>query len=260
MKMHYPPELMKGLEAYGLDTKEAKVYLAGLELGSASVLELSRRTKLARTTLYPILDKLKRRGVFREGKLKSTTVYTAESPQTLLERMREREKELERSVSGLELLHETSHGGPGVTFYEGSQGFKRLWKQLLDSGVTEYRLITSGIGLLDYVKEPYLVNRVIEERKKRGIFSRQLIREGRDARKIIEKDIEELRESRLLPNDVDIPATVIIFADQVAFITTRKENTMIILASGDVAATYRTLFDLVWEKADTLDTLRVHEE
>ncbi len=253
--MHYPPELMKGLEAYGLDQKEAKVYLAGLELGATSVLELSRRTNLPRTTLYPILEKLALRGVFREGKEKSTTVYMAESPKQLIEKMHEREERLEETLPALELLQETSHGGPGVTFYEGTEGFKRLWKAVLDSGISEYRLLTSGVGLRDYVKEPYLINRVVEERKKRGIRSRQLIRDGRVAREIISKDHEELRESRILPQNVELPATVIIFGDQVAFITTRKENTMIILASGDVATTYKTLFDLVWEKAEKPGTL-----
>ena len=35
---------------------------------------------------------------------------------------------------------------------------------IIGSGVKEYRLITSGTGLLDYVKEPYIVKRVIAER------------------------------------------------------------------------------------------------
>ncbi len=253
--MHYPAELIIGLEGYGLDKKEAKVYLAGLELGATSVLELARRTSLPRTTLYPILEKLAVLGVFREGKEKSTKVYIAEAPQQLLEKMHEREVQLEQSLPALELLQETSHGGPGVTFYEGTEGFKRLWKLILNSGITEYRLLTSGVGLRDYVKEPYLINRVVEERKKHGIRSRQLIRDSRAAREIIAKDHEELRESRILPSNIDLPATVIIFADQVAFITTRRENTMIILASGDVATTYKTLFDLVWEKAEKPGTL-----
>ncbi len=249
MRMHYSPELMTGLLAWGLDKKEAKVYLAALELGPTSVLELARRTQFPRTTLYPILDRLKTQGVFRMGKKKTATVFIAEPPARLAEIMHEREGQVEKSIHGLELLQETAQGRPGVVFYEGTEGFKRLWKLVLHSGVKEYRLLTSGIGLRDYVKEPYLINRIIEERKKLGIKSLQLIRDGRVAREIIAKDHEELRESRLLPSTVELPATVLIFASQVAFITSRHENTMIILASGDVAATYKTLFDLVWEKA-----------
>ncbi len=248
--MEYPPNIIKGLKAFGLDEKEVSVYLAGLEMGKASVLELSRRTKLPRTTLYPILEKLQSKAVFRVGKEKKTTVYIAEPPEVLERQMQDREEKLAKSIPSLRLLHETVRGGPGVTFYEGTDGFKRLWKEIYRSGIEEYRLITTGVGLLDYVKEPYIIHRVIAERLKRGIKSKQLIPMNRDAKKIVEKDSQELRESRFLPSDVHLPATVIIFGDQVAFITTRKENMMIIVASGDVAITYQTLFDLVWDKAE----------
>jgi sugar-specific transcriptional regulator TrmB len=254
MYMKYPTEIIKGLEAFGLDQKEVSIYLSGLEAGRSTVLELSRRTKMPRSTLYPLLEKLVSRGVFRLVKEKKTSKYLAESPETLERMFHDREEAFIRAIPSLQALNETSFAGPGVTFYEGSDGFKRLWKQLYRSGATEYRLITSGVSLLDYVKEPYILKQVIAERLERGIFSKQLIRDSRDARKIVAKDKEELRESRLLPKDVQLPATVIIFADQVGFITTRKENTMILLASGDVALTYKALFDLIWDKADTLSS------
>lgn len=250
MRMHYAPEVISGLKAFGLDEKDVRVYLAGVELGPASVLDLSRRTELPRTTLYPILERLCHHGVFRHGKNKKTTVYTAESPETLERIMEERQTLFTKSLPVLETLKHTAAQGSGVTIYEGSDGFKRLWKQLLRSGVKEYRLITTGVGLLDYVKEPYIVKQVIAERIARGIKSKQLISMSRDARKIVEKDAEELRESRFLPEGTVLPATVVIFGGFVAFITTRRENTMILLTSGDVAITYQTLFDLIWDKAD----------
>ncbi|MBI4713848.1 hypothetical protein HY771_01545 [Candidatus Uhrbacteria bacterium] len=250
MHMKYSPDLIKGLGAYGLDDKEVKVYLAGLELGTSTVLGLSRRTELPRTTLYPILERLVRHEVFRLGKDKKTTVYIAEPPDNLEMVMRERGKLFSKTMPLLQMLKDTVEEGPGVTIYEGTDGFKRMWKQLFQSGVKEYRLITTGVGLLDYVKEHYIVSRVIAERIKRGIKSRQLIPLSRDAKKIVQKDKEELRESRFLPEGIVLPATIIAFAGNVAFITTRKENTMIILASGDIARSYETLFDLIWDKAE----------
>lgn len=248
--MKYSPDLIKGLGAFGLDDKEVKVYLAGLELGSSTVLELSRRTELPRTTLYPILDRLVRHGVFRLGKEKKTTVYIVEPPDELERTMGERQKLFTKTLPLLHVLKDTVDEGPGVTIYEGTDGFKRLWKQIFRSGVKEYRLITTGVGLLDYVKERYIIKQLIAQRLKRGIKSRQLIPMTRDARKIVEKDKEELRESRFLPVGVVLPASALVFDGQVAFITTRKENTMIILASGDIATTYQTLFELIWDKAE----------
>jgi len=249
--MHYSSDLIKGLSAFGLDEKDVRVYLAGLELGQASVLELSKRTELPRTTLYPILERLTRQGIFRVGMEKKTTLYFAETPSVLEQLFEERESKFLKVLPMLELMKATADDSPGVTIYEGTDGFKRLWKQLLRSGVKEYRLITTGVGLLEYVKEPYIIKRVIAERLERGIKSKQLIPMSKDAKKIVEKDVEELRESRFLPEGVTLPATVIVFGESVAFITTRKENTMILLASGDVAKTYETLFNLIWDKAQT---------
>jgi len=151
--MKYSPEIIQGLKAFGLDEKEVRVYLAGLELGTASVLALSRRTGLPRTTLYPVLERLEHSGVFKVGKEKHTTVYVAESPDTLHHQLEERAARFVQTLPALSTICNSMHEGPGVTFYEGSDGFKRIWKSIIQSGVKEYRLITSGTGLLEYVKE-----------------------------------------------------------------------------------------------------------
>lgn len=244
--MNYPSELLTALTGFGFDEKEAKIYLAGLELGQATVLELSRRTRLPRTTLYPILEELRRHGFFRYGKARRRSVYTAEQPAALLATLRAREKMLNQALPKLEALRGTVREGAGVALYEGTEGFRQLWQKIFRSGVKEYRILTSGTGLLEFVHEPYLVKHIIAERMRRGIKSIQLIPDTLAARKIIAKDKTELRESRLLPREVEIPATIIIFGNEVAFITTRRENTMILIASGESAVTHRTLFDLIW--------------
>lgn len=248
--MTHSSELLTALHAFGFDDTEAKVYLAGLELGSASVLELARRTRLARTTLYPVLENLCRRGIFRHGKQKRRAVYLAESPVMLEKTFAARSKQLHEAVPKLEAMRGTIHEGAGVLLYEGSDGFRQLWRKIFKSGVKEYCIMTSGTGLLDFVREPYLVSHIIAERVRRGIKSRQLIEDSLAARKIVARDSAELRESRFLPKNIALPASVIVFGTEVAFITTRHENTMILIASGEVAVTHRTLFDLLWRHAE----------
>ncbi|MDO8599273.1 MAG: helix-turn-helix domain-containing protein [bacterium] len=252
MRTTYPRSLTQALYAFGFDRKETQVYLAGLELGASTVLELSRRTRLARTTLYPILEDLRNRGYFRLGKQRRGSVYTAEAPMLLEQRLRERAQQLTGVLPQLNALRGTVHEGAGVTLYEGSDGFRQLWQRIFHSGVKEYRIMTSGVGLLEFVKEPYLVERIIAERIRRGIRSKQLITDSLIARKIIAKDVEELRESRMLPRGSVLPATLIIFGGEVAFITTRRENAMVLVASGDAAVSLQTLFSLLWEHAATV--------
>lgn len=242
----YPPMFTQALRAFGFDDKQARVYLAGLELGPTTVLELSRRTRLARTTLYPILEDLRRRGYFRLGKTKRGSVYAAEPPSVLERQLQERAAAFTAALPQLVALRGTVHEGAGVSLYEGSEGFRQLWQKLFRSGVKEYRILTSAVGLTEFVKEPYLVDRIIAERVRRGIRSKQLIVDSLLARKIVAKDRDELRESRLLPRGTVLPATILIFGEEVAFVTTRRENTMILIASGETAVTLRALFDALW--------------
>jgi len=248
--MQYSGQLVNALRAVGFDAKEARVYLAGLELGPTTVLELSRRTQLARTTLYPILEDLRQRGYFRLGKTKRGSVYAAEPPSVLERQLQERTVEFTTMLPQLTALRGTVHEGAGVSLYEGSEGFRQLWQKIFRSGVKEYAILTSGVGFLEFVKEPYLVDRIIAERIRRGIRSKHLIVDSSTARKIVTRDHEELRESRLLPRGTTLPATILIFGEEVAFMTTRRENTMVLIASGETAISLRTLFDLLWASAE----------
>lgn len=248
-----PPRVRDALLSYGFDERETKIYLAGLEVGSATVLELSRQTRLARTTIYPIVENLRHRGFFRMRKEKGHTHYVAEPPATFLRRLEERERTFRAILPALEELHGSTREAVGVTMYEGSDGFRHFWRKLFRSGVKEYCLLTSGVGLREYVHEDYLVKHVIAERLRLGIRSRQLVPRNAMTRKIVGKDAVELRESRFLPEGIALPATVLVFGDEVAFVTTRRENSVILVASGDIARTLRTTFELLWAGARPVD-------
>ena len=51
-------ENIKALEKFGLSEKEAKVYLACLELGEDTASDISLKSNLPRTLIYDILEKL----------------------------------------------------------------------------------------------------------------------------------------------------------------------------------------------------------
>ncbi len=245
---HYD-HLLAGLEAFGLSKKEAGIYLCILQTGPATVLQISRKTQLARTALYPTLENLVARGVLKSGKEKKKTVFAVEPPKVLRRKLKERELAFDDISSELGVLYDHVSSSPDIVLYEGTDGFKRMWQRIYNSGVDEYRMLTSATGMLDYVKTPYVIQSVIARRIKLGIKSLQLLPENRETRKIVQDDTKQLRESRFLPPDTKIPATVIQFGSEVAFMTTRRENAMIIMASGDVAHTFKAMFDIIWKCA-----------
>lgn len=239
--------LLDGLQAFGMSKKESGVYLSLLRTGPATVLQISRKVRLPRTTLYPILDSLAIRGILKTGKEKNKSVFAAESPKILRRKLKEKEVAFDDISSELNTLYEHISSNPDVILYEGTEGFKRLWQRIYNAGLSEYRILTNATGMLDYVKEPYLVKNVISRRIKLGIKSLQMVPENSETRHIIKYDQEQIRESRFLPADTQIPATIIQFGEELAIMTTRHENAMIIMTSGDVAITFRTMFDLLWK-------------
>lgn len=246
MYMSTSKELTHALIAFGFDDKETRLYLAGIELGEATVLELSRLTKLPRTTLYPVLESLCRRGYFRLKSIQGRKKFLANPPEMFVKHLADREAKFREILPLFDALKGVTAESVGATIYEGSEGFKQFWQQIFRSGVKEYCLLTTGVQMLDYVKEPYLKKQIIAERLKRGIRSRQLVVETAESKKFVRQDVEQLRESRFLPPNTKLPATMLLFGNDVAFITTRKENSVILVTSGDTSITLRTMFELLW--------------
>ena len=77
----------------GLNEKQAKVYLALLQLGSGSVPSISVRSDVKRPTAYLILEELRQKELVNLVP-KSTKIYTAKSPQILLEEQSQKESEI----------------------------------------------------------------------------------------------------------------------------------------------------------------------
>jgi len=97
-------ELIKEVESIGLSEKEARVYLAVLEMGQASVQDIGKKADVNRATTYVILDSLMKKGMiatFGEGK---KSVFIAEAPHGLNNIIREQEEEIEKRDARLDIL------------------------------------------------------------------------------------------------------------------------------------------------------------
>lgn len=239
-----PVELIKNL---GLSEKAAKIYLAVLELGEATVQQIAKKAGLKRTTLYYILEELKKSGAILETKRKQKIFYIAEAPRNVLKRAKERLWDFEESLQHIEEKSHTAFKRPRVYFLYGPSGFKQIWDMIFASPEKEYRIITEGTNFLGFITEKYLLNEIIQMKKKQNISSRQLIQDSPQARKIIAKDARENRISKLLPASQKLLFTEIICHDFVAFISPRFDNTLFVVENESFAATRRALFDMLWD-------------
>ena len=73
------------LTNFGLTDKQAKVYLALLELSSALPSTISRKSGLKRPTVYVILEQLQEKGLVGHLKKGNSLFFTAVDPKALVE-------------------------------------------------------------------------------------------------------------------------------------------------------------------------------
>lgn len=73
-------DTLASLQAMGFSDKEARTYLASLELGPATVAEIAAQAKLTRPSVYLMIESLTRRGMMATYKVGKKSMYRAGNP------------------------------------------------------------------------------------------------------------------------------------------------------------------------------------
>ncbi len=230
----------------GFTKKEARVYLASYCLGRATVAEIAKKAVFKRTTIYPIIDNLKRRGLLFYAQKGRKTYFSAQDPEILLTFLEGTKKHISHILPQIRRMRVFSSIKPKVTFYEGRIGFKRVWEEIFNSGEKEFLIITSAKEWQNFMSEKRIERSIIQKKIKLGIKSRQIITDSISARKILAKDTVENRLSKLAPPNFPFIATEIIFGHKIAIISTRFENLIMVIESRELSQTHKSYFELIW--------------
>lgn len=83
----------------GLTENEARTYLAALELGETTIVRISKKSGVKRTTTYLSVESLKEKGFLSELKKKKKIFFYAEDPRILQDKIEERKKAIDRIVT-----------------------------------------------------------------------------------------------------------------------------------------------------------------
>ncbi len=117
--------LTQELLTFGLNNKEADVYLAALQLGFASVQELAQHAEINRTTAYTQIRNLIARGLIKVIEKQGKLYYVAESPEYLMQLQEQQEQEvarkkklLENLLPELSSLYSLTTDKPAVRYYD----------------------------------------------------------------------------------------------------------------------------------------------
>ncbi|MFA6587921.1 MAG: helix-turn-helix domain-containing protein [Patescibacteria group bacterium] len=237
------------LKQYGLNEKEAKVYLAILELGTCTVLELSKKSELKRPTVYRILDELKSKGLVATTPKEDKLFYSAEKPLLILEDLERKSKLIKNSLPVLEALFNRGSQKPKVKFYEGRQGLIDLMYDGLNCQSKMIYYLWPVTDMFETIGKEEIEN-FIQERIKRKIYIKTIrIKSKEREYKASGHGKQYYRELKYAPKDFDFSIGLIIYDNKVIIISSKKENYGLMIESLDFKQVIEGFFNLLWQSS-----------
>lgn len=241
--------MLENLQKIGLTEKEAKVYLANLELGAAKIPEIAEKSKIKRTTVYVVVDSLIQKGLVSIYQSKRTKKFVAENPQRLVSILKEKQNYLRRIVPQLDaLVKNQEEGRPEIRFYHGKEGCLSILAQTLKKPNSEVLYIGSVDELYKIITEEYDDRYYIPSRMNKNIKFKALLFKDKGALKLKSSERDYFREIKFLPDNYFFTSSMFIFQNKVAMISSAKELIGIVIQSVDLAQMEKQKFKLLWDK------------
>lgn len=244
--------LEKYLQEMGLSDKEAAVYLALLQVDNDSVLILSKKTNINRTTIYPILDSLAQKGLISEIKIDKKIRFQAEPPErleTFLEQQKttleERSKRLHDIVPQLKSVQRASGERPIVKVYDGKDGvissLEEYFKNMEDNSVS-YSIYSKD--LLDEVFISKEREKYLNIRKKKGTLSKAVYT-WKDKSLASTDQKNSASRVKIDHNKYPLLCDISICQDEVVISTLEGHLSAIAIKNNEVAQTLKSLVDFI---------------
>lgn len=245
-----PRQLQEILKDIGLNPREARVYLVILRHPEINLAEISHLTLFPRMSCYTILNNLLQKGFVDILIKKRRRYFVAVSPQKILDRILRRGQEFKEALSTLEEVYVCSPlpSGPKVKFYEGKDGIRAIFRQILNEkrpfiAITSIDDMQKTTG--DYFED------FIQERIQRNLKVRLLTNRTEASMEMKERDSQELRITRFIPEAYQFHTAEYIFGDKVALISLREEPPVVLLIEDQEIAKMQTIyFELLWKEAE----------
>ncbi|MBD3362414.1 hypothetical protein GF362_01715 [Candidatus Dojkabacteria bacterium] len=251
-------KLSKEIETYltefGLSPEEITIYVALLQLGRSSVLDISRKTKIKRSTAHNYVEKLIAKGIVSQTSQGSRRMMVAEVPEKLKSILDHKRWEIKRLENKLPEVVKTLHSmipkveentKVEVKYYEGKEHVESAYKQVLKAEKVYGFYNNSHIESAFPGNEP-LFYKALDENPDMEIW--EVVEDPRPNRKELNQTHERYY-CRFLPDGFSFAYFDLVFSDKhICMVNVREQNpTIVLIYSVTMAGGMKALFDIAWE-------------
>ncbi len=235
------------LVSAGLSDRESKVYLALLELGDSPVAAIAEKARFQRPNCYDILEELVQKGLASYYLRNKWRRYVAEDPKVLSKLIQERAQMVAAALPDLRSIYNRAPHKPKVRYYEGKDGIKQIYEQVLLAKSYDNIYRTDAVT-------PIFGDYVIE-------FGQRVAAAGIQAREIVVTDQRNLpqhqswkkplQQVRYLPSTTNIYSDILIYENKLAIVSYAADPHAVMIEESGIVDTHREMFEYMWQAAKT---------
>ena len=234
------------MEQLGLEGKKADVYLACLELGGSSVIDIAKKANIKRTTAYDILVDLQKSGLVSQTIQGKKRLFIGEDPEKIKRDLERKEAAFSEILPMIKSLYNVKGTKPKIRFYEGVDGLKECYLdtlkysgEILALGSEHAARVLSTNWLLSYVKD----------RVKKKIYLKAIVADSQLVRKeFLSKDREQMRISKTIDSGkYPFSIEINIYGHQKVFLMSPNEQIGLIIEGLEIHKTLKSMFELIWD-------------
>lgn len=234
----------------GFSEKKAAIFLALLQLGETNVLEIAKKAKLKRTTVYNILPELIDEGLVAVTTTSGYKRYFVTDPRIITKLLESKLENTKSFLPSLIALHAVSAHQPKISLYEGEAGARQIYEDTLtiDPGDTIYGFI--GEMTANPVPEKDL-EIYIKSRINKKIRNKVIVVPSKYAEFLKEDAQKELREVKTFTGTTGIQAPSVdikVYGHKIAIISYRENFLGVLIESRDISAMLKIVFEALWSK------------
>ncbi len=248
----YNARMLKELQDIGLSEKEAKVYMAALEIGRATADQLSKHAKIVRPTTYVQIESLMKKGLmstYEEGK---KTYFAPESPELLKRLLLQQQEGLRTKEQGLtemlpELLRQFESAGerPVVRFFPGKDGITTAREEILSTQDKQLYVLFSQDTHMSQIYSQKDVDDYTDRRNKLHIRSNAIYTNA-DVYKTAW--VDSLTQVRLLTG-INTSMDVRLFDNKTALFSTKGNIFALVIESTQITESMKSIFAFLWQQS-----------
>lgn len=232
----------------GLNEKEAIIYMAALEIGAATALQLSQATGIKRSTVYTVLDSLINQGLMYTQTYGVKQKYVVENPEKLHANIADKQAIVTDIMPDLTAMFMQLKGTDSfIKHYSGLPGVKTVYRQLLAElkQKDSYCVITDRGKWLSM--DPVFFEQYLRRRARLKLDIKVLLQSTQQAGIHLNKKEEYKLQAKVLPKSILLNTTMVIVPHKVILTQTVAPLLSIVIENRSVVQTHQALFNAFWD-------------